>query len=322
MTASLQQRTECVSGIETVAVVGMGALGVMFADRIVQHIGPDKLCFLMDGARLARHGDGACRVNGAELRFRVRRPEDVGPVDLLIFATKFGGLAEAMDQIDPAVGEDTVIISLLNGIITEDILAERYGRARVVDCVAIGMDAMREGSEITYQNMGRLQIGARVPEQGRALEQLAVFLARAGVPFELPADIIRAMWNKFMINVGINQTCMVYGVPYAVARGGGEAYASMVAAMREVIPLARAEGVHLTEEDLKSDLQLLAGLNPDGYPSMRQDALAGRRSELELFAGTVLRLARRHGLPAPVNARYCAAILEMERDLPARPAEG
>lgn len=304
------------AAINKVAVVGMGALGVMFGDRIARNIGGENLCFLMDGARLARHGDGLCRVNGAERRFRVCRPEDAGQVDLVIVATKYSGLAQAMDLIAPAVGEDTVLISLLNGIITEDILAARYGRSRVVDCVAIGMDAMREGSEVTYENMGRLQIGARVPEQGAALERLAAFLARAGVPHELPPDIIRAMWNKFMINVGINQTCMVYGVPYAVAKGGGEAYESMVAAMREVIALARAEGVQLTEEDLRADLRLLASLNPVGYPSMRQDALAGRRSELALFAGTVLRLAERHGLPVPVNRRYHDAVLEMEKDLP------
>lgn len=302
--------------INKVAIVGMGALGVMFGDRIARNIGGENLCFLMDGERLARHGDGLCRVNGVEKRFHVCRPEDAGQVDLVIVATKYGGLAQAMDLMAPAVGEDTVIISLLNGIITEDILAARYGRRRVVDCVPIGMDAMREGSDVTYENMGRLQIGARIPEQGTALEKLAVFLARAGVPFELPADIIRAMWNKFMINVGINQTCMVYGVSYAVAKGGGEAYQNMVAAMREVIALSEAEGVNLTEDDLTADLRLLASLNPVGYPSMRQDALAGRRSELELFAGTVLRLAKTHGLPTPVNASYCAAILEMERALP------
>lgn len=304
------------AAINKVAVVGMGALGVMFGDRIAQHIGGKNLCFLMDRGRLARHGDGLCRVNGAQRRFRVCRPEDAGQVDLLIFATKFSGLSEAMELARPAVGEDTVLISLLNGIITEDILAERYGRSRVVDCVAIGMDAMREGSEVSYKNMGRLQIGARVPEQQEALDRLAAFLVQAEVPHELPEDIIRAMWNKFMINVGINQTCMVYGTTYAVAKGGGEAYESMVAAMREVIALAEAEGVRLTEADLFADLRLLASLNPEGYPSMRQDALAGRRSELALFAGTVLRLAERHGLPVPVNRRYHDAVLEMEKALP------
>ena len=86
----------------------------------------------------------------------------------------------------------------------------------------------------------------------------------------------------------------------------------MEKAMHEVIAVAKAEGIVLTEEDFEKDMGILRGLNPEGTPSMRQDALAGRPSEVELFAGTMLRIAAQHGIDVPVNRQYYKRIREME----------
>lgn len=304
------------NGIDRVAVVGMGALGLLFGGCIAEHTGPETLCYLMDGARFARHGDGTCYINGVEKRFRVCPEGQIAPAGLVIVAVKYGGLRGAMELMRPAVDKNTTVISLLNGISSEEILAEAFSREQIVDCVAIGMDAMREGNRLSFQNAGRLQIGIRSPAQAERLRALEDFFRRAAVPFETVPDITRAMWYKFMINVGVNQTCMVYDTTYSGATAPeGRAREDMVAAMREVMRLAAAEGIALTEDDLASALTLLASLDPDGYPSMRQDALAGRRSEVELFAGTVIRLAEKHGLTVPVNRRYYERIMDMEKDL-------
>jgi 2-dehydropantoate 2-reductase len=82
--------------------------------------------------------------------------------------------------------------------------------------------------------------------------------------------------------------------------------------MHEVIRLASCEGVMLTNEDYENDLKILGGLKPDGYPSMRQDAVAKRYSEVELFAGTVLKLAAKHGIDTPANKRYYEEIKRIE----------
>jgi 2-dehydropantoate 2-reductase len=116
-----------------------------------------------------------------------------------------------------------------------------------------------------------------------------------------------------MINVGINQTCMVYETDYGHACAPGEALEDMKGAMHEVIAIADRKGIRLTEEDFEKNLALLRSLNPFGLPSMRQDALAHRRSEVELFAGTMIRLGREMGIPVPVNERYYEKIMEMEK---------
>ena len=301
--------------IENVTIVGMGALGLLFGERIADNLGTEHLCYLMDSDRKKRHAVDRYTINGKQVCFRIAAPDEAaGPADLVITATKYSGLHEARDLMRPVVGKDTIIVSLLNGISSEDILAEVFPRRQILDCVAIGMDAVREGTSLTFRNIGRLQIGSSQPGQERRLALLERFFTEADIPFEICPDIQRAMWNKFMINVGINQTCMVYGTNYGGATAeGSEAFADLAGAMHEVISLAAAEGITLTETDYEKDIALLRSLNPTGYPSMQQDAMAKRPSEVELFAGTVLRLAKRHGLEVPVNERYYRKIKEMEQ---------
>ena len=115
-----------------------------------------------------------------------------------------------------------------------------------------------------------------------------------------------------MLNVGVNQVVMVCEGNYGTIQHPGEPRERMIAAMREVIDLSRAEGVPVTEDDLRYYVDLLSNLDPEGMPSMRQDGLAHRRSEVELFSGTVCRLAAKHGIPVPVNEELYATIREME----------
>ena len=298
-------------------MIGMGALGLLFGDMITGNADRKNTVFLMDKERYDRHSKDIYRINGKEKKFNLANTGDPGSVpfetaDFVIIATKYNGLESAISMMKPYVDDNTVIISLLNGIISEDIIAQTYNRDNIIDCVPIGMDAMREGSSVNYTKEGRLQIGIRQRSQQKAFERLCDFFDIAHVPYEAVDDIRHAMWNKFMINVGINQTCMVYETTYAGVLNDPEAFSSLKKAMQEVIELASCEGVMLTSEDLDNDLKILEGLNPDGYPSMRQDAVAKRYSEVELFAGTVLKLAAKHGIDTPVNKRFYEDIRRTE----------
>ncbi|MCR5591697.1 MAG: ketopantoate reductase family protein [Lachnospiraceae bacterium] len=297
-------------------IIGMGALGLLFGDMITD-ADRENTVFLMDKERYERHSKDTYRINGVEKTFNLANADSPDSVpfetaDFVIIATKYNGLDDAISMMKPYAGDDTVIISLLNGIISEDIIARTYNRDNIVDCVPIGMDAMRDGCSVNYTQKGRLQIGIRQQSQQGAFERLRAFFDTAHVPYESVDDIRHAMWNKFMINVGVNQTCMVYETTYAGALNDPEAFSSLKKAMQEVIELASCEGVMLTNEDYENDLKILGGLNPEGYPSMRQDAVAKRFSEVELFAGTMLKLAEKHGIDTPANRRYYEEIKRIE----------
>jgi 2-dehydropantoate 2-reductase len=104
-----------------------------------------------------------------------------------------------------------------------------------------------------------------------------------------------------MMNVGVNQTASVFLCNYGGLQVEGEARNTMIAAMREVIPLSGQEGYPLGEEDLSYWLKVLSVLRPEGKPSMQQDVEAGKSTEVGLFSGTVLALGKKYGIAAPVN---------------------
>jgi 2-dehydropantoate 2-reductase len=104
-----------------------------------------------------------------------------------------------------------------------------------------------------------------------------------------------------MVNVGVNQAAAAFDVTYGGLAQEGEARQAMLSAMEEVIQLSALEGCPLPADAATGWVPLLDTFNPTGMPSLRQDVLAKRPTEVELFAGTILRLASKHGLSCPVN---------------------
>ncbi len=295
-----------------IAIIGMGALGLLYGD-LLRADPTARVGFIVGEARQADYRQQPVVINDVPTRFDLldtRR--DAAPADLVIFAVKATALEGAMEDAAGYIGPDTILLSLLNGITSEQLLAGRFGDKNLVYCVAQGMDATRQGRTLRYSQTGTLCLGLPGGATSPALEALAAQLERSRVPHVLEADILHRMWSKFMLNVGVNQVVMVCEGNYGTIQHPGEPRERMIAAMREVIDLSRAEGVPVTEDDLRYYVDLLSNLDPEGMPSMRQDGLAHRRSEVELFSGTVCRLAAKHGIPVPVNEELYATIREME----------
>lgn len=297
--------------INKVAIVGMGALGLMYGEHI-QEAGSVELFFIMDKERKARHLQDKYIINNIEKQFKLVSPEDGQPMDLIIVATKFGGLEQAMEEMAPFVGQDTIIFSVLNGITSEELLIDRFGAKNVLHCVVLGMDAVRKETSLTYQHKGVVKIGVVNADNFGALTSVCEFFESIALPYSKEEDILHALWAKLLLNVGINQTCMIYETNYGGAFDNDEARTNMYAAMHEVIAVAKAEGVNLTEADFEGCVKVLKGLAYDGMPSMRQDGLAKRKSEVDLFAGTIVALGKKHNIPTPVNSFYYQRVKEME----------
>lgn len=295
-----------------VSIIGMGALGVMYADFIKEHGG--NAVFIMDERRLEKYSNKPIICNGREQIFRMEDKEKTEPADLVIVAVKFNGLSSAIETMVNCVDENTIIMSVMNGISSEDIIARTYGEKRMIYTVAQGMDAMKAGNELKYTQMGKLCIGSREKMQERNVERVAAYFDSIEMPYTVDKDIMHRIWGKFMLNVGVNQTCMAYGTTYEGVLKGGEAHDMMLAAMREVIAAANAEYIALSETDLEYYIGLLEKLDPQGYPSMAQDRVARRASEAEMFAGTVIPICERHGIPAPVNKKLYEMVKEIEKE--------
>ena len=274
---------------------GLGALGAVFAE----HLAPFGLRVLADPARLARLQAEGLVVNGAPVALAYG-PAD--PADLVLVAVKGPQLAEAIETIRPVVGPDTVILSLMNGISSEEELGASFGPEKLLYGFVVQVDAMREVGAVRYSLPGTLVFGeARNEALSPRVMALQALFARAGLKTRVPEDMLRELWWKFMLNVGINQTSAVLRTPYGVFHRSAELRELVRLACREVVAVAQARGVGLEAADIEKIFPIIATLGPEQKTSMLQDVEAGRATEVELFGGTVVRLGRELGVATPVN---------------------
>lgn len=301
--------------IKKITIVGMGALGVMYGDFLTSKLGKDGVEFIANKNRIDKYIEEGISCNGRLCDFNlVDEVETDKPADLLIFAVKATGLESAIHTVRNKVSKDTIIMSVLNGISSEEIIGKVYGMDKIIHCVVQGMDVIKDKNKVTYSQFGQFCIGIseKSEDKDKKLKAVASLFDKVDMPYTLEEDIIRRVWSKFMLNVGINQVVMIYEGNYGTVQKPGEARDLMQSAMKEVITLAQKENINVTQEDFDDYVELIDNMNPNGMPSMRQDGLAHRKSEVELFAGTVIALANKHKIDVPVNKKIYEIVKSME----------
>ncbi len=290
--------------IQTVGIVGMGALGVLYGSELRKKMSREDLLIIADEARIARYTTQGLFANGEKCDFCFAAPDQAQEVDLLLFMTKYPALAQAAQLARPFCGENTVVISFLNGVSSEGILAEILKPKKLLYCSVQGMDATRQGSNVMYSKTGYIAFGERDNSRSETVQAVADFFDAMGLAYRVPEDIMHQLWSKWMLNVGVNQTCAAFDVDYAGVQQPGALREKMYAAMEEARCVANAEGIALTRKELEDWVAVMDSLAPNGKPSMRQDVLAQRPSEVGLFAGVVCELGRKHAIPVPVNDAF------------------
>ncbi len=290
----------------TIGILGAGALGSLYAHELGS--APSNSCFFIaDKERSFRLRASNLSVNGRALSCDILLPEEKRKADLLIIALKYHHLGTALPLADSFVGPDTTIISVMNGVDSEEIIAARFGKEHLLHCLALGMDAVREGSKVTYTTPGKIVAG-RAGADETAIEKdpdiarLKAICGAASFPLEIRRDILKALWWKFMINIGVNQVSAISGTSYRYFQDrNSHAHALMNEAMKELIQVAQMKHIDLSEKDITAWYSVLDTLGPEGKTSMLQDMEAGRKTEVEMFAGILLDFGRELGLELPVN---------------------
>lgn len=300
--------------IKKVAILGAGAMGAAYAAKFFD-TSEFSTVFVAREPRLERLRIEGLVVNGKHYSIPVVHPDEPQPTaDLIVVALKNHNLPEAANDLRNLVGSGSTIVSVMNGLDSEDYLGSVYGMDKVLYAIAVGIDAVREGNSVTYTNPGKILFGD--PDNSHPSERVRRVQAafeRAGLASEIPADMMRTLWWKFMINVGVNQASAVMRAPYGVFQSSPDAQALSEALMSEVIVLARHVGVNLQDDDLDAWNAVLKTLSPEGKTSMLQDIEAGRKTEVEAFSGKVVELGKTHGIPTPVNETLLRIIHVLER---------
>ena len=299
--------------IESAAVIGAGALGLMYADGLSRSLG-EKAFFLAEEDRAGRINSTEYSINGKKRSFRALTPHHLDcPADLVLLAVKNHHIDDILPLVKATSGPDTVLVSVLNGIESEKRLEAAVPASTVLYCIAVAMDAVKEGDTLTFTSPGRLVIGAKDNNpDDPALKSAVAVLEASGVACEVPDDIQRAVYWKWMLNIGTNQVSASIGGNYGVLQTSREAQNVMNGAMMEAVKVAQAEGINLREEDVQGIYPILNGLGPQGKTSMLQDVEAKRKTEVEAFSGKLIELAEKHGISVPVNRTLYQALTSLE----------
>jgi 2-dehydropantoate 2-reductase len=298
--------------INSVYLSGLGAIGCTYGSRIFD-ADPECLTVIADSERIRRYTGSGIMINGKLYSFKYTTPEaGGGKADLIIVSVKYHQLDQSIRDIEKYVGDDTVIISLLNGITSEERIAEKYGPDKILHSFAVGTDAVREGTHVKFGNIGRIVFGSKDESGASNVQAVKEFFDRAGIPYNVPQDIIRELWWKFMMNVGINQVSAILRTNYGAFQKIGESRELLESASMEVVAIAEKAGINIGREDIDKYMAIVYTLSPEGKTSMFQDIEAHRKTEVEIFSGTVIELGKKYGVDTPVNNTLFRMIRTLE----------
>jgi 2-dehydropantoate 2-reductase len=288
--------------IEKIAIIGAGAIGVSYASMF-HTMSKDSVSFIASERRYHDLKEHGIVVNGKHYTIPVYYPGSIPEQwDLIIVAVKHHHLIKALHDLKGSVGDETIMLSFMNGIESEEMMMAAYGTEKVLYSIVLGIDAVRNNNVTTYSNQGRVFFGEAINDGlSRKVQRVKEVFDRAGIKYVIPDDMIRTLWWKFMINVGINQASAALRATYRIFQKQGEPRSLMDSAMREVMLIAQSQGIYLNEGDIESWHDILSSLSPDGKTSMLQDVEAGRKTEVEMFAGKVIELGDQLNIPTPVN---------------------
>ena len=300
--------------IQKVAILGAGAMGAYFASSFFDTAGFSTV-LIAKGHRLDKLKTKGLVVNEKSYAIPVIHPDEAtSTMDLIIVALKHHHLEEAAKGLEKLVGDSTTIISVMNGLESEEYIGSIYGMDKMLYAISVAIDAVRQGNQITYTNPGKHYFGEAVNTHlSQRVLRLEKAFDRAGIVYETPEDMIRMMWWKFMVNVGVNQASAVMRAPLGVFQKSPEAQGLMDALMKEVIALTDVMDVNLTNRDIEEWYTFLNVLSPQGKTSMLQDIEAGRKTEVEIFGEKVVELGKTHGVTTPVNQTVLQIIRVIEQ---------
>lgn len=288
--------------IKKISLIGLGAMGSFFAPRLEKAYG-EGFRIIADGERKKRLETEGVTINGVNYRFPVITPQTEGDkADLILIGVKGYALEQAIQDIRNQVGEHTLILSLLNGVDSEEKLEAVYGEEHVLYAFMRMSIVMKDGKADFDPYWGKIHFGEKINQEysERVLRVKEVFDC-ADIPYEIEEDMRKGIWFKYMCNIGENLTCALLGIPFGVYRNNEDANWLRRNAMREVAAIAQRKGIDIGEKEIVLQEETVKTIPYENKLSTLQDLEAGKRTEIEMFAGTVIRMGRELGVPTPIN---------------------
>ena len=299
--------------IKKISLIGLGAMGVFFAPRLAAAY-PEGFRVIADGERKRRLDKKGVTVNGVNYKFPIITPDEKGdPADLILIGVKGYGLDQAIEDIRNQVGEETLIISLLNGVDSEEKLINSFGEKHVLYGYMRMSVVMKDGKADFDPYWGKIHFGEKMNKEysERVLAVKEVF-DKADIPYEIDEDMLKGIWFKFMCNIGENMTCALLGIPFGGFHVSDHANWVRIEAMKEVAAIAQKKGINIGKEEIEMQNKTILTNPYPNKPSTLQDLEAFKHTEIDMFAGTVIQMGRELGIPTPICEMFYHGIHVLE----------
>ncbi|MCC6766952.1 MAG: ketopantoate reductase family protein [Deltaproteobacteria bacterium] len=288
-----------------ILIAGTGAVGGFFGASLAR-AGHD-VTFLARGANLAALRAAGLTVESIDGDFHVSRltaVDDVGglePFALVFFTVKSYDTAAVARQIAPVVREDSVVLSLQNGVENETLLASALDLPPLMGAMTeIGAELVAPGV-VRHVAEGTIFFGELTGHESPRGRTLATLLTEAGIRHRLTREIAVGLWGKLMWNAAHNAvTALTHTTAGTAARIPATADV-LRAAMHEVVAVARAQGIQLDPARVETTIAFSRDHLDTLRTSMLQDLERGRRLEYDAINGAVLRFGEAVGVATPVN---------------------
>jgi 2-dehydropantoate 2-reductase len=295
-----------------IAVFGAGGVGGYFGARLAK--GGADVHLIARGAHLKALRSGGLRVvsengNLHLLLPATDRPEEVGPVDVVLLSVKSTDTEEAAKRLGPLLGGDTAVISLQNGVDNEDRIASVIGEHQVVPGVAYIFATISEPGVIEHHGkLARIAFGEWNGDASERLERFRESCRAGAIDAELSRSIRGELWRKFaMICATAGMTAAVR-LPIGEIRSSNAAFDMYQRIVREVVAVAVAEGVELPPDTVSRVVEVARSVPGHWYTSLHYDLTHGKPMELDALHREVVRRARTHGIEAPMCEAICGIL--------------
>lgn len=301
-----------------IAVVGAGGVGGYFGGRLAQ-AGIDTT-FIVRGATLETLRASGLTVESVLGDFKLDRvqatddPASVGPVDAILLAVKAWQIPEAAEGIRPMVGPETMIVPLENGIDAPEVLTRMFGPANVLGGLCAIVSFIVQPGHIRHAAFEPVvMFGELDNRRTTRVERLMDAFDRAGVKAEVPQDIRRSMWTKFLFIAPMSGVGAATRVPVGVWRSSPEIRTLTTSILEEMCAVAAADGIDLGPDPVSKTWERYDALAPTSTASMQRDIMEGKPSELDAQLGAIVRLAAAQNVPVPVTSLLYHLLLPQER---------
>ena len=286
--------------IQSVAVLGAGAVG-SYVIWGLSHKKDIRLGVIAEGERADRLKKGGCRINDEVYRPEVWSPQEAEDVDLLIVSLKYASLPEALESIKTIVGEHTTVMSLMNGVDSEELIAEQVGDDRVLrSLIKVASHKEENGYYFNPETTLGIIFGElAAPFDSERVQAIESLFADTGIHFRSTEFIREEIWGKFRLNICNNLPQAILGAGVGCYSDSTHMKAISDGLRRELEQIALAKGI---------DMSKMAGTSGRGSAvpasarySTLQDLDAGRHTEIDMFSGALMRMGEELGIPTPYN---------------------